>query len=584
MQYPRSKPQLVVWFVVLATLAFALQPILTRSHLEGFTYLTETMSMLVPDYTAAEPLWKVGEDYFYFTRPGIIWAMAPFSALYPGYGYQMLMWVATPIFLSGLIVATKTWSRASWVASFAALLFIPITLEANFFTNDNILAAGLSLWGIVFLLRADRLVFVMLSGALLCLAVLCRLDQVLLVPLFVALACLRAGTLKAAVTRCAVLGLGFGAINLAGFFIDPDAVNVLERIAVAKNVMVHWGYTTRSVAQLINHDISTAMIAFGLGLPAIVSSIPVITRSIDRNAQDRIQWLGISQAWAYMVLVLVYPLLIYVMTIGKYLDPRGFLTIAPMLTVIVARGLDDFIFKPLIVPGEFGKEAYLHRGIIFSILLGPLFVPLIPQTSESESAPPYFYGRLWYDGAWRVWQTRFFVTEAIADRIITTISETPVPAVAVSWSWTLDRQFQNRLAAAGFRPSSEPETVCLRNTEVWTHHEGAKVYHLRLHVPFYPDVVRNTTMTAIAAGFDCLRAFPEEARYSHGGAGGLVWAGPLLANEQTKLGWFQITDETLTSLETGARLWVTETGILPADVDAIAQQSILDLVVASNPK
>ena len=91
-------------------------------------------------------------------------------------------------------------------------------------------------------------------------------------------------------------------------------------------------------------------------------------------------------------------------------------------------------------------------------------------------------------------------------------------------------------------------------------------------------------MTAIAAGFDCLRAFPEEARYSHGGAGGLVWAGPLLANEQTKLGWFQITDETLTSLETGARLWVTETGILPADVDAIAQQSILDLVVASNPK
>lgn len=584
MQYPYSIPHAVAWFVVLAILAFALQPVLTQSHVEGFTYLTETMSMLAPDYTAAEPLWGDGADYFYFTRPGTIWAMVPFSALSPGYGYHLLMWGATLVFLPGLVIATKIWSGASWVASFAALLFIPITLEANFFTNDNILATGLSLWGIVLLLGTGRLAFVMLAGGLLCLAVLCRLDQVLLGPLFVALAVLKAETLKAAAVRCVALGLGFGAISFAGFLIDPDAVNVLGRISVVKNVIVHWGYSTQSTIQLIHMDISTALIAFGLGLPVIVSSIPVILRNMDIKAQDRIQWLGVSQAWAYMILILVYPFLIYAMTIGKYLDPRGFLTIAPMLAAIVARGLDDFIFKPLIVPGEFGKEANLRRGIIFSLFLGPLFLPSIPQLHESESPPPYLFGRIWSAGAWRAWQTRFFATEAVADRITTRVYETPVPAVVVSWDWTLDRQFQNSLVASGFRPSSASETVCLQNTEVWTHHEGAKVYHLRLHVPFHPYAVTNTTMAAIAGGFDCLGSFPEEARYSHGGARGLVWAGPLLANAQTKQGWFQITDETLASLEAGARLLVAETGILPTDINAIAQQSILDVKETLNPK
>jgi hypothetical protein len=584
MQYTRSIPYFVAWLIVLAILAFALQPVLTRSHLEGFTYLTETMSILAPEYTAAEPLWSAGADYFYFTRPGTIWAMVPFSDISPGNGYYLLMWVATPMFLSGLVIASKTWSGASWIASFSALLFVPITLEANFFTNDNILAAGLSLWGIVLLLRADRLGFVMLAGGLLCLAVLCRLDQVLLAPLFVALAVLKVGTLKAAVARCFALGLGFSAISLSGLLFDPEAVNTLGRISVVKSVIAHWGYSSQPIAQLIHMDISSALIAFGLGLPVLVPSILVVLQTMDIKAQDRIHWLGVSQAWAYMILILVYPLFVYALTVGKYLDPRGFLTISPMLAVIVARGLDGFIFKPLLIRGEFGKETYLHRGLIFLMFFGALLVPSIPQPRESESAPQYLFGRIWSAGDWRAWQTRFFASEAVADSIITKVSETPVPAVVVTWDWTLDRQFQNRLAATGFRPSFASEAVCLQNTEVWTHPEGAKVYHLRLHIPFHPYATTNTTMAAIAGGFDCMRSFPEEARYSHGGARSIDWARPLFANTQTKLGWFQITDETLESIEEEARLWVVETGIQPADIDSIAQQSVLDVADGLNPK
>jgi hypothetical protein len=58
----------------------------------------------------------------------------------------------------------------------------------------------------------------------------------------------------------------------------------------------------------------------------------------------------------------------------------------------------------------------------------------------------------------------------------------------------------------------------------------------------------------------------------------------LFANTQTKLGWFQITDETLESIEEEARLWVVETGIQPADIDTIAQQSVLDVAEGLNPK
>lgn len=583
MFYSRSIPYFAAWCIVLGLLLWALQPVLTKSHLEGFTYITETMSILAPDFRAAEQLWGVGADYFYLTRPGTIWVLAPFSALVPGDGYQLLMWVVTPIFLSGLIIVAKTWSGASWLASFAALLFVPIAIEANFFANDNVLAASFSLWGMVLLLRTERFIFVALAGALLGLALLCRLDQVMLVPLFGAFAALKGDTLKAAFLRCVILLAGFLALCLAGLLVDPDAVNIVDRIAVAKGIFSSWGYTQPSLLGQIGRDVLTARIAFGLGFPAIVLGMLVIIQKFPKGMADVVPWLGLSRPLIYTIMLLVYPVLVLAMTTGLYLDPRAFLTIIPMLLAIVARGLDVLVFRPLLVAGEFRRETPLNRSVIFVAVLGPLFVPVIPELEETESPVPYIFGRIWHVDSWTNWQSYFPRTEETADRLIDTISDKPSSSVVTTWTWTSDRQFQNRLAVAGFVPTNVSVTACLQNSEVWVNRDGVEVYHLRMHIPFAPLPIANTTGLFIDSGFDCLRLFPEETRYSIGGAVLFSWAKPLLATARTELGWYRLEDDVLIRMDTAARRWMVTANDGLVGVDAAARQKVFEADAILNP-
>jgi hypothetical protein len=142
----------LLWAAVLVLLAVALSPVLTRSHVEGFTYFTETMAFLVPDAVRADPLWAMNHRYFYLSRPGVVWAMAPLAHLAPGQAYDLLMWIALPVFLAGLVSFARVWSGARWLSCIAALLALPIAVEVNFFHNDNVLATGLSLWALVLVL------------------------------------------------------------------------------------------------------------------------------------------------------------------------------------------------------------------------------------------------------------------------------------------------------------------------------------------------------------------------------------------------------------------------------------------------
>ena len=90
--------------------------------------------------------------------------MAPLSDLSPGNAYDLLMWLAMPVFLSGVILAGRLAGGASWLASVAALLLLPIAVEANFFNNDNLIAGGLSLWTMAVLLGRRGMAFAVLAG------------------------------------------------------------------------------------------------------------------------------------------------------------------------------------------------------------------------------------------------------------------------------------------------------------------------------------------------------------------------------------------------------------------------------------
>jgi hypothetical protein len=427
---PGSVPGLCLWALVLVLLLIYLVPTVSRSHVEGFSYFTETMSMQLPDLAAADPLWPINRDFYYMTRPGVVWIMAPLSGLFPGRGYDILMWIVMPVFLSGLVLTTRRLGGASWLASVAVLLFLPIAIEANFFTNDNLLATGLSLWAIVIVTGARGAVAVAVAGALFSLATLVRLDQLLLAPFLVALMVLHARDGRAVLVGMLAAAAGFAIVHGAVALLDPRAANILLRISLASGADALWDRLPASGIIAVVRDTSAALIAFGAGIPAIVAGARTLARRAERAASGAPRRGEALRFWAMPILLMGYPIFIYALTIGKYYDPRGFMTVLPMIAPLAAVGLQHHVFGPLLGDPNVPARSRLWTSVVAAVLVLPVLVPgvpilqrVLPLPVETENAPPTLTGRVWYHEAWRNWQeTNFHAPErrvaALVDGIV----------------------------------------------------------------------------------------------------------------------------------------------------------------------
>ncbi|MEM9437573.1 MAG: hypothetical protein AAGA15_11070 [Pseudomonadota bacterium] len=528
--------------VVVLVIGFALWPAFSRTHLEGFTYFVETMSIL-QDATSLDPLWSVNDAFFYLSRPGMVWAMVPFSALSPGNGYALLMGLATPLFLSGAVIVARCVSGASWAACLGALLAVPITIEAHFFFNDNVLANALSLWAMVLLFWSRKVAVLFAAGALYSAAILVRLDQVLLAPYFALLVFALGPNWRSTFACLAAAFAGFAAIHGAFALLDPTAANPLARIAIAARADALWDRSTGSLLRTLVADGATASLAFGLGLPAIVAGACVSLRARQGMLTDARR----------AAVVLLYPVFIYALTLGKYYDPRAFLILVPFLLPLAALGLDRWVFKPL-------SGVLDGRPLMAALLLAPIALPGVPLlhslpyvAPESESPVPTMTGRIWYPGDWRAWQdAEFKAPDREIARLVETVAQESADTLILSTLWTSDRRLQNALAVAGFKPVV-PESRCAEVSEVWASPTGATVTHVRAHVPFFPRSYTHSAALFLTHAQSCLQAFPPDRRIA-------IWPHGAIVNIETSReplltqrpdGFYQVTDE---DIETLARL------------------------------
>ncbi len=547
-----------LWGAVLVLLVYSLIPALTRSHLEGFTYLTETMSVFVPDLEAAEPLWATNRTYLYLSRPGTIWAMAPFSALFPGAGYNVLMWVMMPIFFFGLITVTKLWSGASWLASFAALLLIPIALEAQFFLNDNVIATAFSLCGIALLLRSQHPWANLVAGGLLSIAVLCRLDQILMVPLFVVLGAVGAPSGRAASQRLLGLILGFVIIHFGMWIIESSAANLVNRVLAISAADALWARVDLPLQMQLKQDLATFLLAFTVGIPVIMASVVLAaSRAFDA-------WTGVGSVvrreFVLPALLVIYPVAIYVVTLGKYYDPRGFMTMIPFFAPLAAMGLDRWLFRPLQESGLAVHPWVRRHGPVAACILVPFFVPGLPlphdalaQEAESEYAPETVTGRVWQGAAWWRWQESYRQREARMDRLVAVSDGPSTPTMVVTTTWTDDRQFQHALFRAGFRPATGEYIACRAVAEAWESAEGNVVYNLRLHVPILDGWQYKGAAIHLTHGSDCLRNLSAAQRILTKSFGAVVsLPPPQITVERASDGFLRLSDDALDTLDAAA--------------------------------
>lgn len=532
---------LIMWAIVLGLLAMAYSPALTRSHVEGFSYFTETMARLYPDTASFDPLWPVNAQFFYASRPGVVWALVPLTWIAPGSAYNLLMWLTMPAFLAGVVCVAKRWSQGPWLAAVASLLVLPVAQDVTFFHNDNIVAITLSLWGIYLLLGSDRPLAIFCAGALVSFAMFCRLDQLLLFPLFAGLAASSATGPKEVLTRWGLLILSFVVVTGLAALIDPAVANPFERIAIATGTEALWD-RGRPLPLSLARDARTALVAFGVGAWAIllgVLSAVLHARSADNQRRRVFQ----------LVLLIVYPGVIYLFTVGKYYDPRGYLTMMPMIATLAALGLRY-------VANASGPAAWGSRAVIAAMLL----VPGYPTPRETESAPPTTSGRIWYGPTWRLWQrAKFHAPEATVARLVDTMTGQAKPMIVLTADWNDDRRLQYALVQGDFAPKPMPDPTCADIMEYWVHPDGARLYHLRAHFPFLSQFFGRSAALMLNQGFDCLDKFPSDARFAIRPVGETLFTDlrkPFIEMDPDE--WYEITETDIGMAKARAREMMTE--------------------------
>jgi len=512
---------LITWAVVIGLLAYALLPALTRSHVEGFTYFTETLSMLLPEVSDIDPLWAQTQDYFYLSRPGVVWAMVPLSNLAPGNGYDLLMWLAMPVFLSGVVVVARLLSGAPWLACVAALLALPIALEANFFYNDNVLATGLSLWAIALLLGGPSTLRAASAGLLFSAAVLCRLDQVLLGPLFLVLLLVHGGPIRRVVLRAAAMAAGFVAVHGAMAFLDPNAANLLHRIGTITVSDALWERGDDPFNVRLTRDLAAITLAFGAGLPIILAGAATVYARA-RAAAAPGQSIGKTLShWAIPVILLGYPVFIYAFTFGRFYDPRGAMIFVPMVAPMAAIGLQRWIIDPILNQSQTAEAGPKGRFWVAALLVAPMAVPGLPLmqnlpalSPETENAPDTITGRIWQGQAWRDWQTTEFHQREDALRVaISEAISVGGQTTVMTMGWNDEQRLNNVLASQGFFQDTVMTPECDAVSQGWSHPNGTHVLHIRTHVPFLPSVGLFTSAMYLARAVPCLETAPEERRF-----------------------------------------------------------------------
>lgn len=510
-----SVRDIAIWVTLIALLALAFSPVVTRSHVEGFSYLTETMSAMAPDFSVTDQIWTMTSSFFYLSRPGTVWAIVPLTGVFPGQGYNALMWLALPVFLTGVLLLCRLWVGASWLASCAVLLAIPLIADVNFFFNSNLPASAVSIAGIALLIWKRTILTAFISGLVLSLAILMRLDQLLFLPLYCLLVVLGPFNPHAMALRLCAALLGGFLVHGGMALIDPAAADLILRIQVTSTADALWERGDASILHLFARDVRAFSNAYFAALPALVGGLPIAVR------QSVSRWRGWNSLfeleWVLPTLLFTYPFAIYAVTLGKYYDPRGYLTILPFIAPAVALGLDRWVFDPLRSSSSLAKS---RSGLILALFVAlPVVLPgvigpvsLLKSSSETESAAPSLTGRVWYTDTWREWQYRFVDAEMYAAALVAKAEETADTSVIVTASWTEDRQLQHALTFSGYRPAAPENSACADVSQAWDHPGQGRLLHLRTHVPFLPDYPANTSALMVAAGEKCLRSFAMSQR------------------------------------------------------------------------
>ncbi|QHI99381.1 hypothetical protein GT347_16180 [Xylophilus rhododendri] len=465
--------QLTLKFLAVGMVVYWCLPLFSSEHREQFTAHLQAMAVLLAqqgslnNYDPARAL--IGE-FIFLTRPGTVDILAAANRLFD-YGGNAAFRLLVGSSLAALMASASAFSarqgRIPFLTAVFACFLIPGLVEIGYFFNDNVVSAAFASLAVFSIFIANPSIAVVVAGGLAGMAILCRMDAVLAMPMLMLLFAQRPQRPTACALRLLLMVTVAGAIQLAAAPVNGagflDSLRI-SRLFTEKHMTDNW---LRGALPLV----------FFLG--AVAPPLLVLgawTRWKEKPAGLR--------GWIWATAFYFYPLLVVAITLRVATDSRYFMPLlAPVLALHTGTGIQT------VLSWLRGSDLRRRRLAIACIGLAAVVLAAPPALSSMRDGPRVMIGRLWDSMFYLRWQdaTRQDLQTA---RALATDAERHRVATVVTTHFNDDYYLRLRLIEDGYReapviPSCRPLSLYRRGSQ--------EIWHVRMYpsyfVPPFPHEV-----------------------------------------------------------------------------------------------
>jgi hypothetical protein len=461
--------------------AYLVSPTLTAVHMEGLSAQIQSLSVALADGGIAghDPYLPLVSEFIFLTSAGVVDLLALFHV---GLGidgdtaFRLLTAASLAMLLAASVAFARNRGSVGAAAALAALVLTPGVIDSSFFFNDNIVSAAFAALSLALLSPAASTSRYLLSGAIAGMAVLCRLDAILALPLLLGAVLVKRPDWPQSARRIPAVAAGF--LITMGISAAVNGATLIDSLLIGRYF---------SYARQIGFDLRTSLFAlvyfFGVVTPLLLAI------GIASKQQEGIN----ARRWLDSAFFIAYPLVVCLFALKTGREVRY---LYPLLTPVIAlhggRGI-EWLVQQIRTPRV--QRQTLALIAVGGIIAATFFIP--PAVISLADGPRTLVGRLWSPVLWWRWQQGVNESMTRVDGLVAQLDRDPAPLVLTS-AWNDEFYVHSRLTLAGYVSTTAAQTFpgC-DGFSVYT--KGAhRILHLRLHNEFYLVPYPHTTYGALA--------------------------------------------------------------------------------------
>lgn len=407
-------------------------PIVRAQHLEGYTANLKSIALMANrgQLERQDLLTPAITEFIYFTRAGVIGLLRGGELLLgprTEWDFRGLMILSLAAILAGSVFVARRVDGVRPLAALAALLVIPGVTENALFFNDNLPSAAFAIGGLALSAAFDRKWALFCAGMLLAMAVLCRLDAVLLAPAIGGMAWLRHSAWRPVLKYLVATALGL----LLGLVIGALVTGATPLDAI----LASRGFGP-------NLSLTTPLLVFAL----FIGTGGALLLALGAWVAWR-RWTGLPNRWRRVAVLMLYPAAMLAVALIlanelRYIHPL----LTPFLALYGGNGVQAM------AAGLKGRHRRAALAGIAAVVLPMLVPPVLVVVRDGPRSPT---GRLWMPILWWQWEDAMSGSIERIDATVEQAERTKL-TVLVSTHFNDDFFLKQRLLVSGWQIQPAP--------------------------------------------------------------------------------------------------------------------------------